>query len=102
MQMQHRSAATDAAEALPLSFVANTVTGTQSLPMNIDRGLSARSVAESIAERLALPDDTSWVLRNDDSTYLDDSRSIGEQIAPGSNVTIAPRAHLGGGSQAGR
>ena len=101
MQQQHSRAATDAAQAVPLSFLASTVTGTQSLPMSIDGGLSARSVADSIADRMALPDDASWVLRNDDSTYLDDGRPIGEQIEPGSNVSIAPRAHLGGRTRMG-
>ena len=96
MHQQNRSVPTDAAEALPLSFLASTVTGTQTLAMKIDGGLSVRSVAESIADSFALPDSASWALRNDDSVYLDDGRAIGEQIAPGARVTIAPRAHLGG------
>ena len=88
---------TDAAIAVPLSFVATNITGTQNLPIEVSGDLSARSVAESIANRMALPGDVAWALRDDDSSaYLDESRPIGSQIRPGSRVTITPKTHLGG------
>ena len=81
----------------PLDFLATNVTGTRSVPIEVDGRLSARAVTESIADRMALPDDVAWALRNDDSSaYLDDGQPIGAQIGPGARVTITPRTHLGG------
>jgi hypothetical protein len=89
--------AMDAATAIPIQFFASNVTGTQSIPIEVSGALSARAVAASIADRMALPDDVAWALRDDDSSaYLDESRSIGEQILPGSRVTVTPLTHLGG------
>jgi len=97
----HTGSGGDAA-TLPMSFLASNVTGTQSLPIEVSGSLSARTVADSIADRMALPDDVVWSLRDDSSSaYLDDGRPIGEQIEPGSHVTITPRTHLGGGLGAG-
>jgi len=79
-----------------MSFLASNVTRTHSIPVEVDRTLPAGTVTESIADRMALPDEVAWVLRDDGSSvYLDEGRPIGEQIAPGSSVTITPRAHLG-------
>ncbi len=84
------------AREIPISFFATNVTGTQSVPVEVDGGLTVRSVTDSIADRMALPDDVAWALRDDDSSaYLDDGQPIGAQIGPGSRVTITPRAHLG-------
>jgi hypothetical protein len=80
-----------------LDFLATNVTGTRSVPIEVDGRLSARAVTDSIADRMALPDDVAWALRDDDSSaYLDDSQPIGAQIGPGSRVTITPKTHLGG------
>ena len=99
MQEQVNRPGTDAAVAIPLSFLANNITGSQSVPIQIDGGLTVQSVTESIANRMALPRDVAWALRDDDSSaYLDDSRPIGSQIKPGANVTITPKTHLGAGS----
>ena len=93
----------DAVSEIPISFLASNITGTQSVPVEVNGGLSVRSVADSIAARMALPDDVAWALRDDDSSaYLDESRPIGSQIGPSSRVTITPRTHLGGGELAGR
>ena len=81
-----------------LSFRAGNVTGTRELPVEIGRDLSAGDVADVIADRMSLPDDVSWVLRDDQSSaFLDESRPIGEQLAPGAHVTVTPKTHLGGG-----
>ena len=96
MQEGNTSASMDAASAMSLSFLATNITGTQSVPIEVDGGLSVRSVTDSIANRMALPDDVSWALRDDESSaYLDDSRPIGSQIEPGTRVTITPKTHLG-------
>lgn len=79
-----------------LMFHAANVTGTQELPIEVGPGLSVRSVTDSIAHRMALPGDVPWTLRDDgSSTYLDEDRPIGDQIEPGSHVTITPKTHLG-------
>ncbi len=86
----------------PVSFRASNITGTQSVPVEVNGGLSVRSVADSIAARMALPDDVAWALRDDDSSsYLDESRPIGSQIGPSSRVTITPQTHLGGAALGG-
>ena len=79
-----------------LHFEAGNVTGTQEIPFEVASGLSVRSVIDSIAHRMALPSDVPWSLRDDGSSaYLDDTRPIGDQITPGSHVTITPKTHLG-------
>jgi hypothetical protein len=80
-----------------LTFQAANVTGTQELPIEVVPGLSVRSVTDSIAHRMALPNDVPWSLRDDSSsTYLDEDRPIGDQIEPGTHLTITPKTHLGG------
>jgi hypothetical protein len=88
--------------AVPLTFFASNITGSQGVPIEIDGGLTVRSVTESIADRMALPSDVAWALRDDDSSaYLDDNQPIGSQIGPGSRVTITPKTHLGGAQGVG-
>ena len=84
-----------------LAFRATNVTGTREMPLEVQRGLPAGDVAESIANLMALPDDVPWVLRDDrSSAFLDEDLPIGEQLAPGARVTITPRTHLGGAGSA--
>ena len=80
-----------------LTLEASDVTGTQQVTIEgISAGLSAGSLAEALADRLELPDNVSWALRLDStSAYLDDTRSIGDQIGTETRVTLTPRAHLG-------
>ncbi len=79
-----------------LSIRARNITGTQDLALEVRRGLPAGELTRSIADLMSLPDDTTWVLRNDDSSaFLDNTRSIGEQIAPGARLTVTPQSHLG-------
>ena len=77
-------------------FHAANVTGTQEVPIEIGTGLSVRAVTDSIAHRMALPGDVAWSLRDDGSSaYLDEDRSIGDQIESGTHLTITPKTHLG-------
>ena len=88
---------TATARSETLAFQAANVTGTQEIPIEIGSGVSVRSVTESIAHRMALPDDVAWSLRDDGSSgYLDEERSIGDQIKPGAHLTITPKTHLAG------
>ena len=103
MQTKIEHTEQNAGSEIPISFLASNITGTQSVPVEVNGGLSVRSVADSIAARMALPEDVAWALRDDDSsTYLDESRPIGPQIGPNSRVTITPQTHLGGVAQGGR
>ncbi len=96
MQEVNSSLNTDAASALPLRFLASNITGTQSVPIEVNGGLSVRAVTDSIVDRMALPDDVGWALRDDESSaYLDDAEPIGAQIGPGTRVTLTPRTLLG-------
>ena len=93
--MTQVSTATASSEVL--TFRAANVTGSQELPIEVVPGLSVRSVTDSIAHRMALPGDVPWSLRDDgSSTYLDEDRPIGDQIDPGTHLTITPKTHLGG------
>ena len=93
--MTQLSISTTTASSEVLAFQAANVTGTQEIPIEIGSGLSVRSVTDSIAHRMALPDDVPWTLRDDgSSSYLDEQRPIGDQIKPGAHVTITPKTHL--------
>ena len=97
MQHQIPRPNSDTAPAMPLNFLASNITGSQSVPFEFDGGLRVSSITESIADRMALPSDVAWALRDDDSSaYLDDNLPIGSQIRPGSKLTITPKTHLGG------
>ena len=78
-----------------LSFRASNVTGTRELPLEVRRNVTVGDVTSSIADLMALPDDVGWSLRADRGQFLDEDATIGEQLEPGSHVTITPRAHLG-------
>ena len=80
----------------PFTLRARNVTGTQDLPLEIDRGLTVGEVSRSISALMDLPADVPWVLRDDGtSAFLDEGRSIGDQLEPGACVTMTPRTHLG-------
>jgi hypothetical protein len=92
------------AEDLGFQFDVSDVTGTHNLSVTLGgdgRGLqhdlSAADVARALAARMALPDNVPWVLRDEASgAFLDEGRAIGEQLRPGSKVTVTPKTHLGG------
>ena len=78
-------------------FLARNVTATKTLPVDVEAGLPAEAVARAVAELMAMPPDTPWALREDDTaSFLDGDRPIGEQIRPGARVTLTPKSHLGG------
>ena len=77
------------------SFRASNVTGTRELPIEVRRDVSVGDVTSSIVDLMALPDDVAWSLRADRGQFLDEEAKIGEQLKPGSHVTITPRTHLG-------
>ena len=80
-----------------LRFLAIDVTGTHQLEVDdLQRTLPVFQVASTLANRMSLPDNVPWALRDEStSAYLDDSAAIGEQIKPNARVSIIPRTHLG-------
>ena len=78
------------------TFEAEDVTGTQRvLAEDIQPSLPAETVAKALAARMGLPQNVPWALRSDTSAFLDDRTPIGEQLAPGTHVTVVPKTHLG-------
>lgn len=78
-------------------FLARNVTATKTVPVDVVAALPAEEVARAVAELMAMPQDTPWALREDDTaSFLDGDRPIGEQIRPGARVTLTPKSHLGG------
>jgi hypothetical protein len=83
----------------PFSFEAVDVTGTQRLlAEDVERDMPTEAVARALAARMRLPENVPWALRLDEtSAFLDEQRPIGEQVAPGAQVTVVPKTHLGAG-----
>jgi len=85
-----------------LSFGATDVTGYRRMDVeDLQPSTPAGAVATALAERMALPRDVTWTLRDSRSRILDDRTPIGEQIAPHERVTLTPRTHLGRGTRGG-
>ena len=85
-----------------LNFEVRNITGTQKIPVESPAQLSVRIVTESISHEMALPEGVPWSLRDDSSSaYLDEDAAIGDQIQPGTRVTVVPRTHLGGAARYG-
>ena len=96
--MNQLSATTTGSTSESLSFLVSNVTGSQEIKVEYTPGLSARSVTDSIAHRFSLPSDVAWQLRDDGSSaYLDEDRSIGDQVVQDAHLTVTPKTHLGGG-----
>lgn len=83
--------------ARPSSFRvrATDVTGTLEIEAELPTDAPAGVVAQSLAQRLQLPVDVPWALRDDRGAFLDDDRQIGEQVEPNEEITITPKTHLG-------
>jgi hypothetical protein len=77
-------------------FLARNVTATKTVPIDVAPELPAEEVARAVAELMAMPSDTPWALREDDSgSFLRGDSPIGEQIRPGARLTLTPKSHLG-------
>ena len=78
-------------------FEVADITGTHVVDVtDVDRGTPVGAVASALAARLALPQNTPWALREDrHGNYLDDQRTIGEQVENEARLTLHPKAHLG-------
>ena len=82
---------------IPFGFRASDITGTHvSEVTDVDPGVSVAIAAKSLAARMELPANVPWALRDDRTgNYLDDQRSLGEQIESDAQLTMVPKTHLG-------
>jgi hypothetical protein len=76
------------------------VTGSSTARLEVDRQLRVGAVAEAVAERMQLPSDTTWALREESTAaFLDDGLAIGDALGSEDRTNVAlvatPRAHLG-------
>ena len=97
MENQGGVATAEMAEPDTMDFEVKDVTWGQTLEAeDIQRSAPAGAVARALASTMSLPGEA-WALRNDATAeYLDDETPIGEQLQPGAEVTLTPKAHLGG------
>jgi len=80
----------------PLRFHATDVTGMLDMEVaDLQANVPAGAVAQTLAQRMELPTNVPWALRDDRGAFLDDEREIGEQIAADAKVTLTPKTHLG-------
>ena len=79
-----------------LRFRASDVTGTLDLEVaDLQGNVPAGAVARTLAQRMELPTNVPWALRDDRGAFLDEEREIGEQISADARVTLTPKTHLG-------
>ncbi len=79
-----------------LRFRATDVTGTMEMDVeDVQDSVPAGAVARTLAQRMELPTNVPWALRDDRGAFLVDDRQIGGQIEPGATVTLTPKTHLG-------
>jgi len=80
-----------------MDFMATDITNTMQIKARgIQSGAPVSAVAKTLAASMHLPVNVPWAIRDDrTSEFLDDFRPIGDQIEPGSSVTIVPKTHLG-------
>lgn len=78
-------------------FTATDVTGTLTVnARDVQRATPAGEVARALADRMQLPTDVPWALRDDStSAYLEETLPIGDQIDTDTTVTLTPKTHLG-------
>ena len=97
MQRANGTAVADAPFGDVFDFDVSDVTQTREVrAQNVQRGALAGTVAKALANRMGLPENVPWTLREDStSAFLDDNRPIGEQLSPESKTTLTPKTHLG-------
>ena len=86
---------TAAPRSVTLRIRATDVTGSLELDTELQPEVPAGAVARTLAQRMELPTDVPWALRDDRGAYLDEERQIGEQLQPEARVTLTPKTHLG-------
>ena len=87
----------EAPERSEFSFEVTDVTGSQTVVASeVPPSISAGAVALALADRMSLPTDVPWTLRDERSAaFLDENVAIGDQIGDEARLTITPKTHLG-------
>ena len=87
----------EAPESERLSFEVTDVTGSQTVVASeVPLSISAGAVATALADRMSLPTDVPWTLRDEASAaFLAEDVAIGDQIGDEARLTITPKTHLG-------
>jgi hypothetical protein len=84
-------------------FHARDVTGTHEMEVtDIQRGTLSGDVARSLAQRMDLPGNVPWSLRDDQTgVWLRDEVALDEQVKEDAEaqLTLTPKTHLGGRNQ---
>jgi hypothetical protein len=78
-----------------LRFRVTDVTGSLEMDAELQPELPAGAAARTLAQRMELPSDVPWGLRNEVGAFLDDDRQIGEQARAQELLTLTPKTHLG-------
>lgn len=90
---------TDTLTAPPRSsafrVLAIDVTGTLEMEAELQPTVPAGAAARTLAQRMELPTDVPWALRDDRGAFLNDERQLSEQLESGARVTLTPKTHLG-------
>jgi len=76
------------------------VTGSRFAELELDPGLRVGAITRTLANRMSLPGDTAWALRDErTAAFLDDDASIGDAVDVEDRIeaslVMVPRAHLG-------
>jgi len=98
MIMTSESVTSSAARTGKVSFTARDITGLHEVTVtDMPAAAPVSDVARSLANRLNLPPNVPWSLRNDRSgEYLKDDADLASQVPEeGAKLTITPRTHLG-------
>jgi hypothetical protein len=81
-----------------LTVEVQTVTRSRRCTATLHRDVHADAAAATLAARLQLPANTPYALRSSRTAgFLDDAKTLGEQVTPGERLTLTPKSHLGGG-----
>lgn len=80
-----------------LRIRATDVTGSLELDAELPAAVPAGAAAQTLAQRLELPADVPWALRDDRGAFLDEERQLGDQLDAEAvaRVTLTPKTHLG-------
>ncbi|MBM4018185.1 MAG: hypothetical protein FJ288_07625 [Planctomycetes bacterium] len=94
---EQRAGSEPTAAGSVINFEVTNCTGTETVNVTgVQATLPAGAVAAAVADRMSLPPNTPWALRDDSrGVFLEDEKAIGEQVVPGARLTVTPKAHLG-------
>src|ERR1051326_5451423 len=79
-----------------IAITARDVTGSAVATGRFQRSSPVASIAKALANRMQLPTDVSWTLREAHrGQFLDENQPLGEQLGESADVDVVPKVHLG-------